>query len=356
MEFIGRNEIHKLSKIIQENNYQSLLLVTNKNSFISSGLYDRIKPLLSDVKHERFFEFDVNPTFDDLLNGLEMCKHLRPDLIAGIGGGSPMDMAKLIAAHHDKVDLKFEELTNLSEKPLDTIMIPTTSGSGSEATRYAVITHKKTKSSVADDKLIPTHCIVDGSLTDSLPKSITAYTGLDAISQALESYWSVNATTESKDYALQAIELMAPALVNAFKGNDQVARDKMAHGSYLAGKAINISATTAPHAFSYFLTDKYNVPHGQAVALIVPFFIKVNASACDLSAVLKLFNFKELDQLVDFYNSMLKEMGLYKKIEDIVESKEDFINAVNQSKLINNPVQLSHDEYFSLFFGSEAQD
>lgn len=352
MEFIGRNQIEKLTQIIKENNYQRVLLVTNRNSFVKSGLYDRLKPMLQNVIHERFFEFDVNPTFEDLLRGIEIARNLKPGLIAGIGGGSPMDIAKLIAVHHDKSNMQYDQLRDLSHSPIDTLMVPTTSGSGSEATRYAVITHKQSKTSVADERLIPKYCIVDGSLSDSLPPSVTAYTGLDAISQALESYWSVNANEISKKYALDAIKLMAPSLVDAFKGNNPKARDMMAHGSFLAGKAIDISATTAPHAFSYYLTDKYNVPHGQAVALLVPFFIKVNSTKVDLTEVLNLFNFKTTKELEDFYNKMLKEMGLYKKIEDIVDDKNDFISAVNESKLVNNPVQLSKEEYYSLFFES----
>lgn len=352
MDYIGRNEIEKLKTIIKDNDYKRILLVTNRNSFVKSGLFDRLKPMLTQIEYERFFEFDVNPTFDDLLRGIDIAKNLKPDLIAGIGGGSPMDMAKLIAVHHDKENMQYEELRELSSNPIDTLMVPTTSGSGSEATKYAVITHNRSKTSVADKRLIPKYCIVDGSLSDSLPPSVTAYTGLDAISQALESYWSVNATEQSKEYAIEAIKLMAPSLVDAYKGSNPQARDMMAKGSYLAGKAIDISATTAPHAFSYYLTDKYQVPHGQAVAILVPFFIKVNSQKVDLTEVLDLFNFETNEQLEDFYNSMLKEMGLFRKIEDIVDDKNDFINAVNESKLVNNPVQLTSEEYYRLFFGA----
>tara|TARA_B100001971_G_scaffold129103_1_gene119129 strand:+ start:185173 stop:186231 length:1059 start_codon:yes stop_codon:yes gene_type:complete len=350
MEIIGRGKIKELKKIIHKNEYERVLLVTNRNSFTSTGLDEKLKPLLSECEYERFYDFNVNPTFEDLLNGIKITKKMKPDLIIGIGGGSAMDLAKLLAVHHNKVNMEFSELYEFSKSPIDTLLVPTTSGSGSEATKYAVISYQNSKTSVADKRLIPKYCIVDGSLTDKLPPSVTAYTGLDAISQALESYWSNNATDESKQYALKAIELMAPNLVKAFKGNDPNARDKMAHGSFLAGKAIDISATTAPHAFSYFLTDKYQVPHGQAVALIVPFFIRVNSKAVDLQEVLDLFDFKSVNELEDFYNTMLKDMGLYKKIEDIVDNKMEFINAVNESKLINNPVQLTGQEYYSLFF------
>ena len=150
------------------------------------------------------------------------------------------------------------------------IAIPTTSGSGSEATHFAVVYVGGEKFSVAHPiYMLPNVVVLNPSLTYSMDSYQTALSGVDAFAQAMESYWSVNSTEESKKYSIEALELIIEHLPLAVNYNDN-SRDIMLHAANLAGKAINIAKTSGAHAISYVLTSKFNIPHGQAVALTLP--------------------------------------------------------------------------------------
>jgi alcohol dehydrogenase class IV len=149
-------------------------------------------------------------------------------------------------------------------KPL--IAIPTTSGTGTEATCFAVVYIDKTKYSLKHSSILPDYTIIDPTLTHAMPPLVTAATGMDALAQAIESYWGVKSTHESQAYAREAITLTL-AYLKAACQNEVEARDAMSRAANLAGKAINLTETTACHAVSYPITSYFNVPHGHAVAL-----------------------------------------------------------------------------------------
>ena len=179
--------------------------------------------------------------------------------------------------------------------------IPTTAGTGSEATHFAVIYVDGKKKSIASQQLLPDVVILDPQLTDNMPAYVSACSGFDALSQAIESYWSRAATPLSQLYAAMAIEVLLVELPQAVNSNSRLARDKMQMAANWAGKAINISKTTAPHAMSYVITQEFGIPHGHAVALTLGKFFTLHEKYCNVNIGAFLAG-QSLDQItVDLY-------------------------------------------------------
>lgn len=258
---------------------KKVLLVTGKRSYKKSGAKKIIENLGRDFEFVRFKEFDDNPNIFDVEKGVQIFKKNKSDCVLAIGGGSSIDMAKLIkffAPKKKPFQGKFDARLS-SDDDIPFIAIPTTAGTGSEATHFAVLYVGLEKYSISDALLLPDHVAIISRLHLSQTKYQKAVSGLDAFSQAIESFWSVNATDESRDYSLEALRLIIPSLPEiVIREGNLVAHKKMALGAYLAGKAINIAKTTAPHAFSYYLTKRFNLPHGHAVAIFLPSFITYN--------------------------------------------------------------------------------
>lgn len=226
------------------------------------------------------------------------------------------------------------------------IAAPTTAGSGSEATAFAVVYKGKKKFSLVHLSLLPEIVILDPVLTYSLPAYQTAVTGMDAFAQAIESYWSRDATTESKEYAAKAITLCNKHLLNVVKnGNDETGRREMLEAANFAGKAINITRTTGPHALSYFLTANYNVPHGQAVALFLPLFFIYNSPGSDLCSLIGAIEYTEASQLVE---QLMKEAGLATTLAELgiryENVSEALLDEVNEERFANNPVAFDREK------------
>jgi alcohol dehydrogenase class IV len=354
--FLGDNAHQKIQTIIEEKNYKKVFLVTNKNSFLTGGVSDYIFQSLIGCQYHRFNNFSINPKFEDLQLGIKEYHDFKPDLIIGVGGGSAMDMAKLIhyMSDHDfpTKEIMIEQLQSKPEKDLNSklMLIPSTSGSGSEATQFAVIYIDNKKYSLDSPYILPDYCIVDGVFTASLPKNVTAYTGADALCQALESYWATKATSASKEYAIKALKLIVKNLESSVKNPTPEIRTNMALGAYYAGKAINITRTTAPHAFSYYLTTKYGYPHGHAVSIILPYFIEENAKKIDLKEVFEAFEVTNATQLKEKVTSLFQKINLYTELNSILKNdQDDFLDSVNLERLKNNPAQFSKEEYKKLF-------
>ena len=258
----------------------NILIVTGEKSFDNSDIADRLMPLLSGYKVRRYSNFSSSITIEDLNKGIEITKYFLPDIIIAIGGGSVIDMAKQInifAKHDNFSNIIINDQSKLGEKLCPLIAIPTTTGTGSEETHFAVIYVDKKKYSVASKEMIPEFKIIDSSLSHSMPTKLQATCGFDALSQSVESYWSIKSSDESRRYSLEAIKL----IINNFKksiNGDLDSKRNMAKAANFSGKAINISKTTAAHAISYPLTIHYNIPHGHAVALTLGYFLKLTLS------------------------------------------------------------------------------
>jgi alcohol dehydrogenase class IV len=268
-------------------NFQAAFLVTGKKSFSACGAQAQIEKI-NKIKFVRFYDFENNPKIEDVIKGVELFQQSKADVIIAVGGGSVIDMAKLI---------RFYSSLNLKDMPVDEIInyrnedckprliaIPTTAGSGSEATSFAVMYTDKVKHSIACDSILPDAVIIDPLLSMSLPAYDTAVTGMDAVCHAIESYWSINSTDESREYAKRAIEILLKCLPETVNNPDVQLRLNMLTAANLAGKAINISKTTAAHAVSYTLTSHFGIPHGLAVSLILPDFLTFNYDVTEKDA------------------------------------------------------------------------
>ncbi len=250
-------------------------LVCGDTTWKKSGAAERMEALASrtglTLLH-RFASFDPNPTTESVDSAYAQARECRPGMLLAIGGGSAIDVAKGV------LDRFLADAA--AHAPL-LAAVPTTAGTGSEATRFAVLYRNGRKLSLDRPELRPSLVVLDPALTVSLPPYTTACAGLDAIAQAIEALWAVRSTPESDAFAEEALTLLLPALPEAVDMGVAPARAAMLRGANLAGRAIDITRTTAAHAFSYAFTSTHRIPHGHAVWLTLPDVAQYNAAVTD---------------------------------------------------------------------------
>ncbi|MDR2620721.1 MAG: phosphonoacetaldehyde reductase, partial [Propionibacteriaceae bacterium] len=280
----------------------------------------------------RFSGFTSNPRYEDIEAGVALLKRNGCDFIVAIGGGSSIDTAKCIK--HFSLDAA-----------LPLMAVPTTSGTGSEATHFAVMYKNGEKVSVADAKLLPDYVILQPDVLKTLPLYQKKCTMLDALCQAIESWWSKKATPESINYASQAIKL---ALTNmeSYLANEDDGNRNMLIAANFSGKAINITTTTAPHAMSYKLTSLYGLPHGHAVAICLPKVWRYMGNFDDIAKALDKRNHTEA---ISFLEQLLNDMGILPPENATVSDIDVLVNSVNPVRLSNNPVPLDEDTLRALY-------
>lgn len=345
---------------------KNILLVTGKKSFELCGAKNKIMTALSQQSVIIFNEFSVNPKLEDAVAGAKVARIEKISVIIAVGGGSVIDMAKLIKAfYQSKVDAAeiAMGLVPVINPDIPFISVPTTAGSGSEATHFAVVYVGKEKFSLADPCLLPDASILDGELVPSGGRYGKSCNALDAMAQAIESAWASGSTEESREYSYAALSICWRQMASFVNPNctAQIAQE-MISAAHLAGKAINISKTTAAHAYSYAFTNYYNIPHGHSVWLTLPAIFELHAQCCldgnnvtdlrgarHLKAVMKklkcLMNINETNNIENTLNSFLESIGVVHKMENCgVNSQEKRIlisSEVNNQRMGNNPVNLS---------------
>lgn len=352
--FLGESSIENLLSVLKEFSPNHLFLVRGKSSFETCGAKSVMDSVFGELNCEitEYYDFDENPKIEDLEKGLLLLRKCPFSAIVAVGGGSVLDMAKLLRFFYsysgEPISGKFEKEKEL----LPLIALPTTAGTGSEATHFSVLYKNKVKYSVEHDAILPDVAIVYPPFTYSTPKYLTACTGFDALAQAIEAYWNVYATEESDEFAKRAIELLwsdLPLVVNSPTNN---IRDKVSEGAYWAGRAINITKTTAPHAFSYSLTTYYGYPHGHAVAMTFPFFWLKNMDVHRIRKNISPYQYKQkIEYLKDICDIDICDY-IEKKISLSLQLPENFnrhfiLESVNRQRLQNNPVDI--DDFSQLF-------
>ena len=282
-------------------------------------------------KTTRFNDFTPNPLYEDIRVGVKVLHNNKCDCIIAIGGGSSIDTAKSIK-FYNKIDL-----------PL--MAVPTTSGTGSEATHFSVLYKNGKKHSVADRRLLPNYVILQPDVLKTLPLYQKKCTMLDALCQAIESWWSKKATAESIMYSKKAIKLILSNM-DGYLENDGNCNKNMLTASNLAGKAINITTTTAPHAMSYKLTSMYNIPHGHAVALCLPKVWRFIENHDDIA---KMFKVKRHEDAIILFENMLQRLEILPP-ENINTGDLDILaKSANTQRLSNNPVPLKKSTLRALY-------
>lgn len=309
-----------------------------------------------DIPYVTFTEFTPNPQYDEVCRGVEVYRANGCDAIVAVGGGSAMDAAKCIKLYAPMAD----DVCYLEQPYVDTgiplIALPTTAGTGSESTRFAVIYHHGEKQSVHHDSILPDYAVLDPVVLYTLPDYQKKCTLMDALGQAVESYWSVAATERSRELAAEAIGKIVRHWRDYIFHNDAAATMEILRASNLAGQAIHITTTTAPHAMSYKLTTIYGLPHGHSVALCLPrvwaymLTCADNALLAVLDEIAACMGVQSSEEAVALLDAMMREMGLggpvaQKRDEEIAR----LVAGVNVERLGNHPVPLSAEVLRELY-------
>ncbi len=268
------NSYNDISLIIKKNKLNNIFIVTGPNIY-KKGLLNELENNLkqNNINYYIFNKTESNPTINNVLEAKKEYIENKCSAIIAFGGGSPMDLAKILGASivTNKPIYKMKGLLKIRKKLPLLIAIPTTAGSGSETTLAAVITdNNHIKYPINDFCLIPKYVLLDYKLTLSLPKNITCTTGMDALTHAIEAYIGQSLTNETKMYSLKAIELILNNLYKAYQYNDEEAKNNMLIASFYAGCAFTKSYVGYVHALAHAIGGKYNLPHGLLNAIILP--------------------------------------------------------------------------------------
>ena len=347
---------YNIFKKINFKNYRIFIVCTK--SFLNSYVINDIKNVCDNVY--LFSDFSPNPTVDNVKNAINCFKKHKCNFIISLGGGSAIDIAKCVKAWVNLESKKDYFSQNIIANKILHLSIPTTAGTGSEATHFLVVyDENNVKHSIAHQSLIPDYVYLNPEFLDSLPDYQKKSTMLDAMCQSIESYWAINSTKESKKYAQEALKLILKYYNEYIKGNSKVNK-YIFKAANLSGKAINISKTTAPHAMSYKITSLYNISHGHAVAVCLPYvweFLLNNINKSDnkdnlemaFNDLNKIFNSKSgketINKLFNIYNDLdIKYKKIIKK-EDI----DILTSSVNVERLSNNPIFLEKEDIKDIY-------
>lgn len=308
-----------------------------------------IRDFFSGLDAVPFAEFTPNPLYEQVCEGVELFRRSGCELIVAVGGGSAMDVAKCI-----KLYCRMDPAVNYLKQPMqDTgvplIAVPTTAGTGSEATRHAVIYYDGEKQSVSHPSIVPDAAVLEPTVLKTLPLYQKKCTMMDALCQAIESWWSVGSNDESIGYSRRAVEMIRDNWEAYIFADDEDAAARIMEAANLAGRAINITATTAAHAMSYKLTSMFRLPHGHAVAVCLPevwnYMLDHTADCIDPRGEEHLT--ARLDEIASLlspaqFRDMMDRLALGGPTCADPQTKLDTLAAsVNPVRLKNNPVALS---------------
>lgn len=340
------------------------LLIGQKVFLVCDGAYDylRVKEELDKLPNiVKFSDFAPNPDYESVKKAVELYKAESCGVIIAVGGGSAMDLAKCVKAYASMpVDREYLE-QEIKGNDIRLIAMPTTAGTGSEATRYAVIYYEGSKQSITHESLIPGTVVFDSSALKTLPEYQRKATMMDALCHAIESFWSVNSTDESKEYSKQAISLILEKM-DAYLNNEDEGNRNMLKAANIAGKAINITQTTAGHAMCYKLTSLYGIAHGHAAALCVnallPYMVEHSDDCIDIrgkaylefifSEIAETMRCNTIEDLCTRFSGIIETLGL--AAPKAGESDYEILkNSVNPTRLKNHPIQLTTDTIKMLY-------
>ena len=361
--------IDKLPGILKETGCRKLFLVID-SSFPFLNIKDAVETLPVGEK-VKFSDFTPNPVYEQVCKGIELLKSSRCDAILAVGGGSAIDVAKCIklavlseAGNAALIPPLVLQRVPLEGSELPFIAIPTTAGTGSESTHNAVMYYQGAKQTVTNDGILPDYAILEPSVLKTLPLYQKKCTMMDALCQGIESWWCINSNDESREYARKAVEgIIARWRKYIFDNSEEAARQVMLAANY-GGRAINITATTAPHAFSYKITSLYGLPHGHAVALGLPeiwSFMLQHPDRCidPRGEVYMLSVFNDISRAlgadtpeaaIAVFRRMMQELDLQNPVSSDRARDLDILSAsVNPIRLKNNPVELDASSIRSLY-------
>lgn len=369
VSLMGANSLEDAGKDIKGLNLKKALIVTDK-VLNEIGLVNKLTEVLekNEIDYVIFDETQPNPTVGNVEGGLRLLQENDCDFVISFGGGSPHDCAKgiaLVAANGGSIS--DYEGVDVSAKPqLPLVAVNTTAGTASEMTRFCIITDEERhiKMAIVDKNTTPIIAVNDPLLMVAMPKSLTAATGMDALTHAVEAYVSTIATPITDACAIKAIELIHANLRNAVKdGNDIEARDNMAYAEYLAGMAFNNASLGYVHAMAHQLGGFYDLPHGVCNAVLLPHVQTFNKSVAanrlkDVAVALGenvegLSDDEAATLAVEAIKTLSKDVEIPAGLTDLGAKEEDFDvlaeNALKDACGLTNPIQATHEEIKTIF-------
>ena len=366
IEYIKNNDYNIYDKILSNYFNNRVLIICNK-SILNLYSFEKLICVLEkyNIHYEIFTDFVSNPDISSIVCGLQKFNSLNIKLIIAFGGGSAIDVAKCIKYFYNNnyknIDLKINN-SNYISKDIDLVAIPTTAGSGSESTSFAVIYQDNIKYSIESNHILPNYVILDSDNLKSLPIYQKKSTLLDAFAHAFESFWSVNSNEDSKKLSAESISTILNNYIDYIDKNDK--SNLILYASNISGQAINITKTTAAHAMSYSLTKIANISHGHSVSLCLKSLIEFvlnnyNDDNCNdirgveylnsiFNDLVSLFSCNNKYDLIDKINYFVDSFDL--NVPSVNSDELNYlVNSVNVDRLNNNPIKLTKEDIRNIY-------
>ena len=361
----ARDNYIEFDQWIQENGCKKILMVCDGSIWYMDGFNKHLEEVeKTGVEMIGFRDFQPNPLYESVVKGVELFNDEKCDSIMAVGGVSAMDVAKCIKLYSnlpgdgtDGAWLKAEIVPN----SIPFIALPTTAGTGSEATRYAVIYYNDAKQSVTSESFIPSTVLMDPNALKTLPLYQKEATMMDALCHAIESFWSVNSTEKSKEYSRAAIQAVLKHM-DGYLANTEEGNAGMLKAAHTAGQAINITQTTAGHAMCYKITSLFHSAHGHAAILcdrvLFPWMAENTDKCTDprgeeylkatLDEIGRAMGCKDATEGAEKLRSIFDNLELEVPTAT-AEQFEILKNSVNPVRLKNHPIALDVDTIDSLY-------
>lgn len=329
-------------------------IITGRNSAkINGSLNDVIKALdLASIKYTIFDEVEENPSLETIEKAVEIGKIERIDFIIGIGGGSPIDAAKVIAVMMKNKGLTKDNILEAEKlSALDVISVPTTSGTGTETTQYAIVTDNKNRTKVNFGQIVfPKISFLDARYSEHMIFETTLNTAVDALSHIIEGYLNINANIITDALAEKAIKLWGECIGELVDGEiSYEVREKLMISSTMAGIVIAQTGTSLPHGMGYPLTYFKNIPHGLANGCLYIEYLKVFKNRERVENIYKLLGLQS-------YSDLENLLGKFTKVDIEISDEEikSYTDSMwkNQGKLKNHPEKVSYEELYNIYYRS----
>lgn len=362
------NGIANLPEILRAIDCKKVFLVVD-SSFPFLNIKDDIENM--GYPHVMFSDFTPNPLYEQVCKGIDLFQITKCDSILAVGGGSAIDVAKCIKlavlakeGNAAIIPPLVSQRLPIEGAKIPFIAIPTTAGTGSESTHNAVMYYEGAKQTVTNDGVLPDYAVLEPSVLKTLPLYQKKCTMMDALCQGIESWWSVNSNEESYEYSRKAVELIMANWRKYIFENDEEAASQIMLAANYGGRAINITQTTAAHAFSYKITSLYNLPHGHAVAVCLPEiweYMIGNMDKCidarGWGYLENIFNYisqamgcDNPEMTILLFRDMMKDMGLSNPVSDNSDDDLKVLStSVNSIRLKNNPIELDDTTIMKLY-------
>lgn len=371
--YFGANARQSLAEEIKKRNLRKVFLVSDK-SLVEAGVTAKVEKILNDaeIEYSLYDEIKPNPTIKNVLDGVEACKKAKADIIVAVGGGSSMDTAKgisIIMTNPERADIKsLNGLSNTINRGMPVIALPTTAGTAAEVTINYVITdeERKIKMVCIDPNDIPIVAIVDAELMASMPKSLAAATGMDALTHAVEGYITKAHNDMSDMFHMKAIKMIFEYLPAAVNDKEPVAIEKMGMAQYIAGMGFSNVGLGIVHSMAHQLGAVYDTPHGIANAMLLPTVMRFNGAdsataqrfreiLCEIGRpdAAHLNDQDVINTFVWMISELSKKVGITQTIKDYGAKEEDFEmladKAMEDPCKPGNPREVTKEDFIELY-------